>query len=471
MNDIPNSPAAPAPNDRPDVIDRVQVAPETTLAVLSQNEVTALCQNHSPALRELLRRCVLAVLSSGIANDDAEGLFARFPDFEVDLVQQDRGVLLDLKSAPALSFVGDHMIRGVREHLFAVLRDLIYITPALDAEQHLSFAGSDGVTDVVFRILRNAGILDATLSHGLTVCWGGHAISRDEYDYTKQVGYELGLRGLDVCTGCGPGAMKGPMKGATIAHAKQRVDSGRYIGITEPGIIAAEAPNPIVNALIIMPDIEKRLEAFVRLAHGIIIFPGGVGTAEELLYLLGVLAHPDNAEQGLTVVLTGPPGSADYFAALDEFVRMTLGPASADRYRIVIDDPARVAELLSTGSASSIKRRQAAGEAVYFNWQLVIEQGYQNPFVATHAAMAELQISDELPSHELAANLRRAFSGIVAGNVKESGVRAVASHGPFQIHGQGRLIRALDNLLRQFVAQGRMRLGDRDYQPCYEIVQ
>jgi len=105
MNDIPNSPAAPAPNDRPDVIDRVQVAPETTLAVLSQNEVTALCQNHSPALRELLRRCVLAVLSSGIANDDAEGLFARFPDFEVDLVQQDRGVLLDLKSAPALSFV------------------------------------------------------------------------------------------------------------------------------------------------------------------------------------------------------------------------------------------------------------------------------------------------------------------------------------------------------------------------------
>jgi len=27
-----------------------------------------------------------------------------------------------------------------------------------------------------------------------------------------------------------------------------------------------------------MPDIEKRLEAFLRLAHGIIVFPGGVGT-------------------------------------------------------------------------------------------------------------------------------------------------------------------------------------------------
>ncbi len=71
--------------------------------------------------------------------------------------------------------------------------------------------------------------------------------------------------------------MKGPMKGATIAHSKQRVSPGRYIGITEPGIIAAESPNPIVNELVIMPDIEKRLEAFVRLAHGMIIFPGGVG--------------------------------------------------------------------------------------------------------------------------------------------------------------------------------------------------
>ena len=35
----------------------------------------------------------------------------------------------------------------------------------------------------------------------------------------------------------------------------------------------------IVNELVIMPDIEKRLEAFVRLAHAVIVFPGGAGTA------------------------------------------------------------------------------------------------------------------------------------------------------------------------------------------------
>jgi pyrimidine/purine-5'-nucleotide nucleosidase len=59
--------------------------------------------------------------------------------------------------------------------------------------------------------------------------------------------------------------MKGPMKGATIGHSKQRIVNGRYLGLTEPGIIAAEPPNPIVSQLVIMPDIEKRLEAFVRL--------------------------------------------------------------------------------------------------------------------------------------------------------------------------------------------------------------
>ena len=65
-------------------------------------------------------------------------------------------------------------------------------------------------------VLRNAGMLLPRVRPDIVVCWGGHSIGRDEYIYTKKVGYELGLRGLNVCTGCGPGAMKGPMKGAAI---------------------------------------------------------------------------------------------------------------------------------------------------------------------------------------------------------------------------------------------------------------
>ena len=211
------------------------------------------------------------------------------------------------------------MIRGVKEHLFAVLRDIIHIHDASLGSQRFDLNDPSSVTNAVYHILRNARVLDHRGKPDLVVCWGGHSISTVEYDYTKKLGYELGLRGLNVCTGCGPGAMKGPMKGATIGHSKQRIRDGRYIGITEPGIIAAEPPNPIVNHLVIMPDIEKRLEAFVRTGHGIVVFPGGAGTAEEILYLLGILLDPANADQPLPVVFTGPKSSADYFVQIDQF--------------------------------------------------------------------------------------------------------------------------------------------------------
>ena len=133
------------------------------------------------------------------------------------------------------------------------------------------------------------------------------AIDRDEYHYSLDIGNQCGLRFMDIITGCGPGAMQGPMEGAAIGHAKQRVTDGRYIGLTEPGIIASEAPNPIVNPLVIMPNIELRLEAFVRLAQGLIIFPGGVGTMEEICYILGLLMTPANKELPFPVILDRPP--------------------------------------------------------------------------------------------------------------------------------------------------------------------
>ncbi len=149
------------------------------------------------------------------------------------------------------------MIKGIHEHLFAVLRDIIFVSDEVTGNPKFDLHSTEGITDAVFHILRNANVLQTQLNPNLVVCWGGHSINRAEYNYSKEVGYQLGLRGLDICTGCGPGAMKGPMKGATIGHAKQRLHNGRYLGITEPGIIAAESPNPIVNDLVIMPDIEN----------------------------------------------------------------------------------------------------------------------------------------------------------------------------------------------------------------------
>jgi len=303
----------------------------------------------------------------------------------------------------------------------------------------------------------------------MVVCWGGHAISRSEYDYSKLVGYEMGLRSLDICTGCGPGAMKGPMKGATIGHAKQRIRNGRYVGITEPGIIAAESPNPIVNSLVIMPDMEKRLEAFVRTGHGIVVFPGGVGTAEEILYLLGILLHPDNKAQPLPLVMTGPPSSESYFHQIDEFIAATLGAEAQERYKIIIDDPPAVAQEIKNRLEDVLEFRKQHGDAFYFNWRLTIDREFQMPFVATHESMQKLDISEDLPAHVLAANLRRAFSGIVSGNVREDTAEQIEKLGPFQISGSTRIMGMLDKLLAAFVQQQRMKISGKDYDPCYVI--
>jgi predicted Rossmann-fold nucleotide-binding protein len=327
------------------------------------------------------------------------------------------------------------------------------------------------VTNAVFHILRNANIIRRTTNPHLVVCWGGHSITREEYDYTKEAGYQLGLRGLDICTGCGPGAMKGPMKGATIGHAKQRIGAGQYLGISEPGIIAAESPNPIVNDLVIMPDIEKRLEAFVRTGHGIVVFPGGAGTAEEILYLLGILLHPDNADIPFPLVFTGPQSAAEYFGQIDRFIAETLGDEARQRYKVIINDPVRVAREVQAGICEVRAFRKERDDAYYFNWLLKIDREFQTPFVPTHQNMRNLELHRDQPRHRLAANLRRAFSGIVAGNVKNEGIRAIEQYGHFEIHGDATVMEPTDALLSAFVAQHRMKLPGKEYVPCYRIIK
>jgi pyrimidine/purine-5'-nucleotide nucleosidase len=448
-----------------------RIAPEGSFEILSRHEVSQLRDAGAGGLYELWRQCSLAVLNAGAEEDDIRRILRRNEGFQMSVVRREGGIAIELENAPQSAFVDGQMIRGIREHLFAVLRDLLYTHETVLNSGRFDLRTSRGITDAVFHILRNAQVLRADAPPRVVVCWGGHAISRLEYDYTKAVGYALGLRELDVCTGCGAGAMKGPMKGAALGHAKQRLTHGRYLGLTEPTIIAAEAPNPLVSELVILPDMEKRLEAFIRAAHGIIVFPGGVGTAEEILYLLGVLLHPDNRSIELPVVFTGPASSRSYFERMHAFIGETLGPEAQTRYRVIIDDSAAVARELALGMGTVRKSREQSGDAYFFNWQLDVDIAFQQPFEATHATMAALELHRDQSASSLAVNLRRAFSGIVAGNVREAGVRLVERHGPFELRGDHRIIAALERLLKDFVAQQRMKLSDPgNYVPCYRIV-
>ncbi|ABV88292.1 nucleotide 5'-monophosphate nucleosidase PpnN [Shewanella pealeana] len=448
----------------------VKISPRGSLDQLSQLEVDRLKQNAKSELYQLYRNCSLAVLASGLKSDNAQGLFNRFSDFNINVLRRERGIKIELTNPPEEAFVDGEIIAGIQEHLFAVLRDIVYINDKYDNLKHINLTNASHITNVVFDILRNARSMPM-LDPNIVVCWGGHSINQIEYQYTREVGYELGLRQLDICTGCGPGAMEGPMKGAAIGHAKQRVNLARYIGLTEPSIIAAEPPNQIVNELVILPDIEKRLEAFVRLGHGIIIFPGGAGTAEELLYLLGILLNKDNQDIPFPLVLTGPKESEEYFLRIDEFVGATLGEEAQSKYQIVIDDPVKVARIQKQAMEQIKTFRRENGDSYQYQWSLKIEPEFQLPFEPTHEVMSNLDLYFQPNKAELAANLRKAFSGIVAGNVKMDTIKAIEAKGPFEIKGDPELMRLMDDLLGAFVSQQRMKLPGSEYVPCYKVIK
>ena len=443
----------------------IQLNPTGVLDLLSQLEVDLLEQSSASERYTLFRNCVLAVLNVGSHTDSSSEIYDKYQDFDIRLLIRERGIKIELENPPQTAFVDGQIITGIHEHIFSVIRDILFICQKYEKD----LTEQKKITHMVFDMLRNAGALRVNSDPSMIVCWGGHSINEIEYKYTKQVGYELGLRGLNICTGCGPGAMKGPMKGATIGHAKQRNTNNRYLGLTEPSIIAAEPPNPIVNELVILPDIEKRLEAFIRTAHAIIIFPGGAGTAEELLYLLGILLHPDNQKQSLPVILTGPKESADYFKELCKFIELTLGSEALEKFEVIVDNPAQVAIKLKSSMSQVRDYRKSVGDAYYFNWTLKIDNDFQQPFAPTHENMSGLDLHLDQPKQLLAANLRRAFSGIVAGNVKDEGIQAIKQHGRFILSGEPALMKNMDKLLKAFVEQGSMKLPGSKYVPCYEL--
>src|ERR1700760_3271371 len=101
-----------------------RISPVAGMDVLSRNEVKRLRDASHGGLHALLTRCALAVLTSGSENDDALDIFHRYPDFDIQVLQQERDHKPELKAAPANAFVDGKLIRGINEQLFPVVRDL-----------------------------------------------------------------------------------------------------------------------------------------------------------------------------------------------------------------------------------------------------------------------------------------------------------------------------------------------------------
>ena len=458
----------------------VQVVwPSGAMALLTQLEADRISLKSQGELYDLYRNCSLAVLNSGNLTDNSKELLENYQNFEIDVVRNERGLKLELINPPESAIVDGKVIKTLQKHLYSVLRDIVQFhfmsdsLTELTANVNMGDKGLDKgtlITNEIFHILRSAHAVRADQSPSLAVCWGGHSIPQDEYEYAYQVGRNLGLRGIDVCTGCGPGIMEAPMRGSLEGHALQEnAENCDRIGLTEPSIIAAEPPNPFVSNLVIMPDIEKRLEAFVRLGHVLIVFPGGPGTAEELLYILGIKLCHENRHNPVPIILTGNEKSRPYFEAINDFLVHCFGSDITRYYQIIIDNAKAVAETVAEGLETVHAHRTLIHESYCYNWSLYIPPELQLPFEVNHQNMAALNLCQNQEPYRLAANLRRAFSGIVTGNVKEYGIKMVNENGPFKLHGDREIVNFMGKLMTDFIAQGRILLSQREYTPCYEF--
>ncbi|MDC1207814.1 nucleotide 5'-monophosphate nucleosidase PpnN [Litorivicinus sp.] len=442
----------------------INIPPENYLPFSSPEEIVRLLHGSNQRLYAVMRNCALTVLNSGIKADNNAELFKKYSKFKLNFTCSQNWLRLSLSHAPAHAFVDGVLIQKNYDQLLSVIRDLVF-----GSTLSINSAAGHGAksTEIVSKMLRNAKTVKPIDKRACIVCWGGHSINSKEYNYARLVGQELGLRVFDICTGSGPGVMKAVMHGAFDGHQRQGWRHGRFIGLSEVGIIATEPPNSLVSELVIMPDMEKRLEAFVRVAHGIIIFPGGPGTVEEVLYLVAILLDPENKKHTPPIIFTGPEDAQGTIEAYIDFLKSIFNE-KINSIKVIIEDPERVATEISNIHEDVSGQQSKKYIKHDFNWKLNIPKVLRDPFVANHKTMAGLKLTKDLPSHELAHNLRCLFSGIVAGNIKSNTRELITRDGPFEIVGDPQFIDAAEKLLKKLVSEKRMKLHGV-YEPCYRL--
>ena len=134
------------------------VSPDNSMQVLSIQEMEDLHNASKSHLYELFRNCSLAILNTGSNEDNTDALLNKYHDFSISIIQQEKGIKLELLNAPEIAFVNNEIIQGIKENLFSVLRDIIFINTEIISNRQNIIDG-DSITNALFKILRHANIL------------------------------------------------------------------------------------------------------------------------------------------------------------------------------------------------------------------------------------------------------------------------------------------------------------------------
>ena len=140
----------------PEFVD-ARVGPRGALESLSQEEIEKLLSSGQGGLYPLFRQCALAVLNTGSDSDNAKEIFDRYRDFDIRLLRHTWGIKLEIRNAPAAAFVDGEMIRGIKELLFSVLRDVVYIANEIVDAYNRFTEEAEQSDDVTFVVNKRSG--------------------------------------------------------------------------------------------------------------------------------------------------------------------------------------------------------------------------------------------------------------------------------------------------------------------------
>jgi predicted Rossmann-fold nucleotide-binding protein len=383
-----------------------------------------------------------------VDKDDIRHLREKFASMQVSTRRMENGEFsLVLEHVPeGVTYDGERITRSQQELVSEVIRDVVLQLPFPPG------SSSEVVSQTIRKMVERTGILSSPEGKNYirSFIWGGHTISDEEYDFAKAVGYWEGLRGTELITGSGGGVMRAPFVGASSGYRKQRYQDRKFIGFTEQGILEGEAPNNLLSTLCVFPDIEKRMEAFIRASHRGRIHPGGTGTMEELMTFLGMKIHKKN--EGLVYpfdLVERPDGN--YMKRLEQFFRTCFADAIDGLFSFHVESPDDYQKHL-------LKIDKQLDSRQVWNDKLFVPLEIQTPFEVSFESMQALDLTREQEPFQLIVNLRRFFSGMVHLVVKNPKVVESWGRERPKIKGDKKIIQEVDDLVRWFNDNKRLKM-------------
>jgi hypothetical protein len=149
----------------------------------------------------------------------------------------------------------------------------------------------------------------------------------------------LAAEGVDIVTGGGPGLMEAANKGAQEGSQKSR-----SIGVPISLPFEASA-NAHLDVKFHHKRFSSRLDEFMRISHGIVVTPGGIGTVLELLYSWQLLqvGHMERKP----IILLGSTFWHGFMQWLKDMpLRHNLMSAADFNYITIVDTPEEAIALL-----------------------------------------------------------------------------------------------------------------------------